>query len=124
MREFRLSASRARVNLGAGPDFWAWTYNGQGPGPEIRVKEGEIIRVVLKNFLPKEASIHWHGVPVPNPMDGVPGVTQKGVLPGETFVYEFEAKPAGTYIYHSCGGCHVVSYRVKTEQNWYLGAGK
>ena len=112
------------MNLGAGPDFWAWTYNGQGPGPEIRVKEGEIIRVVLKNFLPKEASIHWHGVPVPNPMDGVPGVTQKGVLPGETFVYEFEAKPAGTYIYHSCGGCHVVSYRVKTEQNWYLGAGK
>jgi len=104
VREFRLSASRARVNLGAGPDFWAWTYNGRVPGPEIRVKEGEIIRVVLKNFLPEETSIHWHGIPVPNPMDGVPGVTQKGIMPGESFVYEFEAKPAGTYIYHSHAG--------------------
>jgi FtsP/CotA-like multicopper oxidase with cupredoxin domain len=101
VREFRFSASRTRVNLGAGPDFWAWAYNGQVPGPEIRVKEGEIIRVVLKNFLPEETSIHWHGVPVLNPMDGVPGVTQKGIMPGETFVYEFEAKPAGTYFYHS-----------------------
>ena len=101
VREFHFSASRAKVNLGAGPNFWAWTYNGQVPGPEIRVKEGEIIRVFLKNFLPEETSIHWHGVPVPNPMDGVPGITQKGVMPGETFVYEFEARPAGTYIYHS-----------------------
>ncbi len=104
VREFRLSASRTRLNLGSGPDFWAWAYNGQVPGPEIRVKEGEIIRVLLKNFLPEETSIHWHGVPVPNPMDGVPGVTQKGIMPGETFVYEFEAKPAGTYIYHSHAG--------------------
>ena len=101
VREFRFSASRTKINLGAGPDFWAWTYNGRVPGPEIRVKEGEIIRVTLKNFLPEETSIHWHGVPVPNPMDGVPGVTQKGIMPGETFVYEFEAKPAGTYLYHS-----------------------
>lgn len=101
VREFHFSASRTRVNLGAGPDFWAWTYNGQVPGPEIRVREGEIIRVYLKNFLPEETSIHWHGVPVPNAMDGVPGVTQKGIMPGKTFMYEFEAKPAGTYIYHS-----------------------
>jgi len=104
VREFRLSASRARVNLGAGPDFWAWTFNGQVPGPEIRVKEGEIVRVILKNYLPEETSIHWHGVPVPNRMDGVPGVTQKGLMPGESFLYEFEAKPAGTYIYHSHAG--------------------
>jgi FtsP/CotA-like multicopper oxidase with cupredoxin domain len=101
IREFRLSASRAKIDLGSGPDFWAWTYNGQVPGPEIRVKEGEVIRVVLKNYLPEETTIHWHGVPVPNSMDGVPDVTQKGVMPGETFVYEFKAKPAGTYIYHS-----------------------
>ncbi|OGP56342.1 MAG: hypothetical protein A2Y65_10385 [Deltaproteobacteria bacterium RBG_13_52_11] len=101
VREFRFSASPARVNLGAGPDFVAWTYNGQVPGPEIRVKEGEIIRVVLKNFLPEGTTIHWHGVPVPNAMDGVPGVTQKPVMPGETFVYEFEARPAGSYMYHS-----------------------
>lgn len=101
VREFRFSASQARVNLGAGPDFIAWTYNGKIPGPEIRVREGEIIRVVLKNFLPEGTTIHWHGVPVPNAMDGVPDVTQKPVMPGETFVYEFEARPAGSYIYHS-----------------------
>ncbi|MCF8062674.1 MAG: multicopper oxidase family protein [Deltaproteobacteria bacterium] len=104
MKEFRLSASRARVHLGEGPTFWAWTYNGRVPGPEIRVREGEIIRVVLRNYLPEEASIHWHGVPVPNRMDGVPGVTQNGVRPGESFLYEFEARPAGTYIYHSHAG--------------------
>ena len=104
IREFRFSATRAKVNLGTGPDFLAWTYNNQVPGPEIRVKEGEIIRVILKNNLPEETSIHWHGIPLPNPMDGVPGVTQKGILPGESFVYEFEAKPPGTYIYHSHAG--------------------
>lgn len=101
VKEFRFSASPATVNLGAGPDFVAWTYNGQVPGPEIRVREGEIVRVVLKNFLPEGTTIHWHGVPVPNAMDGVPAVTQKAVMPGETFVYEFEARPAGSYLYHS-----------------------
>jgi FtsP/CotA-like multicopper oxidase with cupredoxin domain len=101
VREFRFSASPARVNLGGGPDFIAWTYNGQIPGPEIRVREGEIVRVILKNFLPEGTTIHWHGVPVPNSMDGVPVVTQKAVMPGEAFVYEFEAKPAGSYMYHS-----------------------
>jgi len=101
LREFRLSASPAKVNLGLGSDFTAWTYNGRVPGPEIRVREGETIRVVLKNFLPEATTIHWHGVPVPNLMDGVPEVTQKAVNPGETFVYEFEATPAGSYIYHS-----------------------
>jgi FtsP/CotA-like multicopper oxidase with cupredoxin domain len=75
VREFRFSESPARVNLGRGPDFIAWTYNGQVPGPEIRVKEGEIIRVILKNFLPEGTTIHWHGLPVPNSMDGVPDVT-------------------------------------------------
>jgi FtsP/CotA-like multicopper oxidase with cupredoxin domain len=101
VREFRFSASPARVNLGAGPDFIAWTYNGQVPGPEIRVREGEIIRVVLKNYLTEGTTIHWHGVPVPNAMDGVPVVTQQAVMPGETFVYEFEARPTGSYLYHS-----------------------
>jgi FtsP/CotA-like multicopper oxidase with cupredoxin domain len=101
VRDFYFSASQAKVNLGAGPDFIAWTYNGRIPGPEIRVKEGEIIRVVLKNYLPEGTTIHWHGIPIVNAMDGVPGVTQEVVKPGDTFVYEFEAKPAGTYLYHS-----------------------
>jgi len=101
VREFRLSASPAKVNLGLGPDFTAWTYNGRVPGPEIRVREGETVRVVLRNFLPEATTIHWHGVPVPYLMDGVPEVTQKAVNPGESFVYEFEATPAGSYLYHS-----------------------
>jgi FtsP/CotA-like multicopper oxidase with cupredoxin domain len=101
IREFRFSASQATVNLGEGPEFTAWTYNGQVPGPEIRVREGETIRVMLKNYLPEGTTIHWHGVPVPNVMDGVPGVTQEAVMPGESFVYEFEARPPGSYIYHS-----------------------
>ncbi len=101
IREFRFSASRAKVNLGRGPDFVAWTYNGRVPGPEIRVKEGETIRVFLKNLLPQETTIHWHGLPIVNAMDGVPGVTQAAVPPGESFVYEFKARPAGTFLYHS-----------------------
>ena len=101
VREFHFSASATRVDLGAGPDFIAWTYNGQVPGPEIRVKEGETLRVVLKNYLSEGTTIHWHGIPISNAMDAVPGVTQQSVKPGETFVYEFEARPAGTFIYHS-----------------------
>jgi len=104
VKEFEFFATKARINLGRGPEFWAWTYNGQVPGPEIRVKEGEIIRVILKNYLPEETTIHWHGIPLPNPMDGVPGVTQEGVKPGEAFIYEFEATPPGTYMYHSHAG--------------------
>jgi multicopper oxidase len=100
-KEFQFTASPEKIRLGSGPEFLAWTYNGQVPGPEIRVKEGERIRVVLKNKLPKETTIHWHGLPVPNAVDGVPGLTQPAVKPGETYVYEFVARPAGTFYYHS-----------------------
>jgi FtsP/CotA-like multicopper oxidase with cupredoxin domain len=101
VKEFRISASPTRINLGVGPEFTAWCYNGQAPGPEIRVQEGDLVRVVLKNYLPEATTVHWHGIPVANAMDGVPGVTQTAVRTGETFVYEFEAKPAGTFLYHS-----------------------
>jgi FtsP/CotA-like multicopper oxidase with cupredoxin domain len=66
----------------------------------LRVREGERVRVVLTNELPDPTSIHWHGLPVPNAMDGVPGLTQAPVMPGESFTYEFDAAPAGTYFYH------------------------
>ena len=79
----------------------AYTYNGTVPGPLIRVTEGDKVRVVLKNDLPEPTTIHWHGVLVPNAMDGVPDMTQKPVQPGETFTYEFTARPAGTFWYHS-----------------------
>ena len=104
IREFHFTAYPASVGLGNGPEFKAWTYNGKIPGPEIRVKEGEIIRVVLKNELPEPTTIHWHGIPLQNAMDGVPGVTQDPIPPKGTFTYEFVAKPAGTFFYHShCG---------------------
>jgi len=101
LREFHFSASPAKVSLGSGPEFTAWTYNGQVPGPEIRVKAGEIVRVVLKNYLPEGTTIHWHGIPLQNAMDGVPGITQPPVMPGESFVYEFETEIPGSFLYHS-----------------------
>lgn len=99
VREFELTARTAEIDLGTGP-FVAWTYNGQAVGPELRVTEGDQIRVTLHNALPAPTTIHWHGLPLPNAMDGVPEVTQPPVQPGETFVYEFPAWPAGTYWYH------------------------
>ena len=87
------------------PEVWAtaWTYNGTVPGPMIRVTEGDRVRVSFTNRLPQPTSIHWHGLPLANAMDGVsqPGLTQKPVLPGQTFTYEFVARPAGTFFYHS-----------------------
>lgn len=79
----------------------AWTYNGTIPGPMIRVTEGDQVRIILKNELPDPTTIHWHGIAVPNAMDGIPDVTQSPVQPGETFTYEFVASPAGTFMYHS-----------------------
>jgi FtsP/CotA-like multicopper oxidase with cupredoxin domain len=67
----------------------------------IRVTEGDQVRIFVKNELPDPTTIHWHGVEVPNAMDGVPGMTQDPIQPGETFIYEFTAKPTGTFMYHS-----------------------
>lgn len=99
IREFKLTAAVTPIDLGTG-EFKAWTYNGQPLGPELRVTEGDTLRVVLTNNLPDPTTIHWHGVPVPNAMDGVPDMPQPAVQPGETFVYEFKAWPSGTYFYH------------------------
>ena len=101
LREIRLEARKLTWDLAPGKTVRGMAYNGQIPGPEIRVKEGERVRVVLVNALSEPTTIHWHGVDVPNAMDGVPGITQKPVPPGATFVYEFEARPAGTRWYHT-----------------------
>lgn len=76
-------------------------YNGMVPGPEIRVTEGDRVRVIVKNELTESSSIHWHGVIVPNNMDGVPFVTQPPIKPGESFTYEFTTRNYGTHMYHS-----------------------
>lgn len=99
VKEFNLTTAVTPINLGAG-EFQAWTYNGLPVGPEIRVTEGDRVRITLTNNLPDPTTVHWHGIPVPNAMDGVPQMTQPPVQPGETFVYEFDALPAGSYWYH------------------------
>jgi len=81
--------------------YRTWLYNGQFPGPLIRASEGERLQVTLDNALPDDTTVHWHGVPVANPMDGVPGITQDPVRPGTAFLYDFLAQPAGSFMYHS-----------------------
>lgn len=101
VKVFELTAKPVRWTFGDGLEQVAWTYNGMVPGPLIRVTEGDRVRIIVKNDLPEDTTVHWHGIEVPNAMDGVPGVTQDPIKPGETFTYEFEAKPAGTFWYHS-----------------------
>ncbi len=105
VREVRLTATPDEVRVGPGHTYRSWFYDGQYPGPELRVKEGERLRVTVQNELPEAGTtVHWHGVPVPNAMDGVPGITQEPIPPGGAMTYEFEAGPAGTYMYHSHQG--------------------
>jgi FtsP/CotA-like multicopper oxidase with cupredoxin domain len=101
VREFSLVAAPGRWPVDGTEADPAWLFNGQSPGPELRVTEGEIVRVALRNELPQPTTIHWHGVPVPFGMDGVPELTQAPVPPGGTFTYEFPATVPGTYWYHS-----------------------
>jgi FtsP/CotA-like multicopper oxidase with cupredoxin domain len=101
VRTIHLDAREARWELAPGKVVKAMTYNGQVPGPEIRAREGDRVRVIVKNSLAEPTTIHWHGLDVPNAMDGVPAVTQDSVQPGATFTYEFEARPAGTRWYHT-----------------------
>ncbi len=101
VKTFELVARKTNWKLNDQTEVEAWTYNGTVPGSQIRVKQGEIVRVILKNELDEPTSIHWHGYPVPNTMDGVPGVTQNAVRPGESYTYEFVASVPGTYWYHS-----------------------
>lgn len=82
----------------------AVTINGTVPGPLIRLREGQNVRIAVTNRLNEDTSIHWHGLLVPFQMDGVPGVSFPGIKPGETFVYEFPVIQAGTYWYHSHSG--------------------
>ncbi|MES2896748.1 MAG: copper resistance system multicopper oxidase [Pseudomonadota bacterium] len=82
----------------------AVTTNGTVPGPLVRLKEGQNVRIAVTNTLDEDTSIHWHGLILPFQMDGVPGVSFPGIKPGETFVYEFPVRQAGTYWYHSHSG--------------------
>ncbi len=98
---FSLTTQPVKWNILKDVSVTAWTYNGMVPGPLIRVTDGEKVKILVKNTLSEPTTIHWHGIQVPNDMDGIPDETQKPIQPGETFTYEFVAKPAGTYWYHS-----------------------
>lgn len=84
------------------PGFWVncWGYNGSSPGPTIEAVEGDRVRIYVTNKLNEPTTVHWHGIILPNGMDGVVGLNQKGILPGETFKYEFTLKQNGTFTYH------------------------
>ncbi|GAB3269752.1 hypothetical protein GCM10027449_04150 [Sinomonas notoginsengisoli] len=101
VREFTLHARAEKVALDDGRTVSAITF-GSLPGPELRAVQGETIRVTLVNdSVADGVTLHWHGYDVPDAMDGVPGVTQDAVMPGQSFTYEFPAAQAGTYWYHT-----------------------
>ena len=101
VKVFHLTAAQVRWSPVKGQTVTAWAYNGSVPGPEIRVTEGDHVRVIVRNLLPEGTTVHFHGLFVPNNMDGVPMVTQDPIKPGATFIYEFTAAPVGTHQYHS-----------------------
>ena len=100
---FRMTVEQCKHEIAPGMVINAWCYNGQTPGPTIEVVEGDLLRIYVTNKLPEGTAVHWHGVFVPNGMDGVSGLTQKSIEPGETFKYEFRMKQHGTFMYHSHG---------------------
>ncbi|MGW0807782.1 multicopper oxidase domain-containing protein [Nonomuraea sp. NPDC002799] len=97
-----LTAAHGKVKLASGREIDALTFNGQAPGPQIRVKKGRLLEVTLLNTDVEEGvTLHWHGVDVPNAEDGVPGVTQAAVMPGGKHVYRFVPGRTGTFWYHT-----------------------
>jgi FtsP/CotA-like multicopper oxidase with cupredoxin domain len=99
---FELTARAADIRLSPGRSVHALTFNGTSPGPELRMRQGDLVEVVLRNLdVDDGVTIHWHGVDVPNAEDGVAGVTQNAVLPGESYTYRFRAEQVGTFWYHT-----------------------
>lgn len=100
VKVFHLVAEPIRREFAPGFQVNCWGYNGSTPGPTIEAVEGDKVRILVTNHLNEPTSIHWHGIIVPNGMDGVAGLTQKAIQPGETFKYEFTLKQNGTFMYH------------------------
>jgi manganese oxidase len=99
-KEFHLVAEPVVREIAPGMKAHLWGYNGQSPGPTIEVVEGDKVRIFVTNKLPEHTTIHWHGLPIPNGMEGVGGLTQPQIKPGQTFVYEFQIPRSGTFMYH------------------------
>ena len=99
-KEFHLTAEPVQRELATETVANLWGYNGQSPGPTIECVEGDKVRIFVTNRLPEHTTIHWHGILLPSGMDGVGGLSQPHIPPGKTFVYEFEMKKSGTFMYH------------------------
>ena len=98
---FDLETSVVRWTILPGFTVDAYAVNGQVPGPRLHMTEGDKVRINVTNKLPESTSVHWHGLILPNEMDGPAEITQKPIEPGETYRYEFTARQSGTYFYHS-----------------------
>ena len=102
IRELQLFTAPARWPLVGEQNLSTdvWTYGDRLPGPEIRLRQGEPVRIVVENKLDQDTTVHWHGIRLPIDMDGVPGLTQPPIRPGQKFTYEFTPPDAGTFWYH------------------------
>lgn len=101
VKVFRLRPEPLKREFIPGWTFDVWGYNGSMPGPTIEAVEGDTVRILFENGLPEFQTVHWHGLELPNDMDGVEGLTQDPVPPGGSFVYEFTLKQHGTFFYHT-----------------------
>jgi FtsP/CotA-like multicopper oxidase with cupredoxin domain len=100
VKVFHLIAEPVKREFAPGMVVNCWGYNGSTPGPTIEAVEGDRVRILVTNRLPEHTTIHWHGIFLPNGMDGVGGLTQPHIKPGETYVYEFTLRQHGTFMYH------------------------
>jgi FtsP/CotA-like multicopper oxidase with cupredoxin domain len=100
VKEFHLIAEEVEHEFAPGTTAKCWGYNGSTPGPTIEAVEGDRVRILVTNGLKEHTSVHWHGILLPSGMDGVSGLTQPSIKPGETYAYEFTLKQHGTHMYH------------------------
>lgn len=103
-KEIAVTLQEAEIEYAPGKCMKSFTIGSTVPGQLIEARQGERLRITVHNQLPEASSLHWHGVPLPNPMDGVPGVTQEPIPVGGKFVYEYAAEPSGTFMFHSHSG--------------------
>jgi hypothetical protein len=101
VKVFRLETSVIEWTILNGQRMAAYAFNGQVPGPRIRVTEGDRLRLVVENNLPESTAVHWHGLILPNEMDGAAEITQEPIEPGDSYTYEFTARQPGTFFYHT-----------------------
>jgi manganese oxidase len=101
VKVFHLACEVVKSRFVPGKEFNTWGYNGSTPGPTIEAMEGDRVRFVVDNRLPEPTTVHWHGLAVPNDMDGAEGISQDLIPPGGRFVYEFTLRQHGTFFYHS-----------------------